>query len=160
MGLDYCESSAGYKGLSEGEFNERYRRMVAAASGKCDPNSDTRTNLAVQEHYRWTSFAISKGMVPATLEQIRSENDEVGEPPIKCNGTNYKLRHHGNLTTFEGLSDFSRMISERDHVDVFERDRLVFRYEILDDAYRMLTDCGFSIIEKKPCRRNGCDGKR
>ena len=158
MGLDYCDKSVEARGLSESEFNERYRRMATAE--KHDPNLDTRTNLAIQEHYRWTSFAISKGMIPATLDQIQSESYELGDPPENCNGTNYKLRHHGNLTTFEGLGDFSKIISKRDHVDVNERDRLAFRYEILDDAYRMLTDCGFSIIEKKPCRRNGCDGKR
>lgn len=57
-----------------------------------------RMNLAVQEHYRWNAYMIMSGFIPASKQQIR-------EGKVK----DYKLRYHGNLTTFEGLFDFYDM---------------------------------------------------
>lgn len=98
-----------------------------------------RRSLAILEHYRWNAFMIMQGFVPSTIEQILAEEQ---------NGKNYAQRRHGNLTTFEGLIQFRKLVAQKtglveEACDVFKYD-----YQILDDAWWFLDKCGYSIIDK------------
>ena len=66
---------------------------------------------------------------------------------------NYALRRHGNLTTFDGLIEFRRMIAERDSQPEESKDRLRFRYQNLDDSYWLLTSNGYKIVKKASLRK-------
>ncbi len=167
MGLDYCPISANDKtALSEQEYLKIYAQedqpdlnfYNVTAEGKpivhytLDFNASRRTSLAIHEHLRWNSFMISKGMVPASKKLILEETNVKGE---KTNGKNYSVRRHGNITTFEGLIEFRKMIAERDMseneslLQVEERkDVIKYDYQLLDDAYWLLTQNGYKIIKK------------
>ena len=106
-----------------------------------------RKNLAVLEHYRWNSFMISQGMVPASKKQILNEMIERNGKLRHTNGKNYRLRRHGNLTTFDGLVEFRKIVSERDGGNEVDYDVIKYDYQLLDDAYWLLKSCGYKIIE-------------
>ena len=169
IGLDYCPvSDAKRKGLTEEEYMEIYsvgdpvdtKTCNQDVSGKKIVNytlnfvPSKRTNLAIQEHQRWNSFMISKGLVPSTIEQIRNEktieiDEKTGEKKEKyTNGKNYKLRRHGNITTFEGLVEFRKIITERKKNDESENDVIKYDYQLMDDAYWLLKNCGYKIVRK------------
>ena len=106
--------------------------------------------MAILEHYRWNSFMLSQGIIPATKEQILKEKVPKKDGTLKySNGRNYILRRHGNLTTFDGLVTFRQMISERDGTPELDNDVIKYDYQILDDAYWLLEKNGYKIIEKK-----------
>ena len=170
MGLDYCDSNC--KDVEE-ISKEEYLSMYASddmpdssyysitADGKpiirytlSFPNS-RRKNMAIHEHLRWNSFMISKGTIPATKTQILTENVKVGNKIKNTNGKNYSVRRHGNLTTFEGLIEFRKMLAERDKKDdetllqAEERNDVIkYDYQLLDDAYWLLSMTGQKIIKK------------
>ena len=163
IGLDYCPESEEKKGLSESEYMSIYAKndlpdatyYSVTADGKpiihygiVFPDS-CRKNLAIHEHLRWNSYMISKGTIPATKDQIL--NEEVYDPDDgamkKTNGKNYKLRRHGNLTTFEGLVEFRKMIAKRDSVSEESRDVIKYDYQLLDDAYWFLKKTGYKIYK-------------
>ncbi|HIT50349.1 MAG TPA: hypothetical protein IAD46_04920, partial [Candidatus Pelethenecus faecipullorum] len=109
-----------------------------------------RTNLAIHEHLRWNSFMISKGMVPASKKLILEEMDSDGK---YTNGKNYALRRHGNITTMSGLIEFRKMTALRD-IDKYKsmekaeesKDVIKYDYQLLDDAYWLLTKNGYKIV--------------
>ena len=171
MGLDYCEKTADGDPLSEEEYFSIYAKgdlpdteaYNLRVNGKSiihygiDYPPSLRKNMAIQEHYRWTSFVISRGMVPATKEQILTETKIKNGTEIYTNGKNYGLRRHGNLTTFDGLVEFRQMLARRDGQPEAIKDRLRFRYQILDDAYWLLTSIGYKIVKKISCKNTNCD---
>ncbi|MGN1042918.1 MAG: hypothetical protein ACI4SK_05500 [Christensenellales bacterium] len=109
-----------------------------------------RRNLAILEHLRWNAFMISKGMVPATKDQIRNETVAKSDGRLKpTNGKNYYLRRHGNLTTFDGLVEFRKIVAEREKADELCYDVIKYDYQLLDDAYWLLTKNGYKIIKRK-----------
>ncbi|MDE7454475.1 MAG: hypothetical protein K2M64_01450, partial [Clostridia bacterium] len=108
-----------------------------------------RRNLAVLEHLRWNSFMISKGMVPATKEQIINETVEKDGKIKHTNGRNYRLRRHGNLTTFDGLVEFRQTVAKRDKCNEADYDVIKYDYQLLDDAYWLLTKNGYKIVKRK-----------
>jgi hypothetical protein len=165
MGLDFIpkeeESDAG---LSEEEYLEIYARgdmpktenYKTRINGKkivdytLDFPDSKRKNLAIQEHYRWNSFLISRGMVPATVEQIKSEKILRADGREKfSNGKNYSVRRHGNLTSFEGLEEFRRIVAQRDGCDELEADVIKYDYQLLDDAHWLLDKNGYKIVKNK-----------
>ena len=103
--------------------------------------------MAIHEHQRWNSFMISKGMIPASRLQIRDE-ETVGTDgkPRHTNGKNYAVRRHGNLTTFDGLVEFRKIVAERDKCSEESVDVIKYDYQLLDDAYWLLTANGYKII--------------
>ena len=158
MGLDYCELDANDEpALTEDEYMAVYahgdlpeyigetpaggRRLIAYSLDFADSR---RRNMAILEHYRWNSYLISKGFIPATREQILSER----ENNKFTNGKNYALRRHGNLTTFDGLVEFRRLIAARDGVSEAKKDVIKYDYQILDDLHYFLTQGGYKIIQK------------
>lgn len=163
MGLDYCEESAEGEPLSEDDYLSIYagndkpntQKLNLRANDKnivyYDLKFDEgrRKTMAIQEHQRWNSFMISRGMIPATRHQILNETKINSEGNTEyTNGKNYSLRRHGNLTTFEGLVEFRRMIAERDQKEEAKCDVIKYDYQILDDAYWLLTKAGYKIIRK------------
>ncbi len=169
MGLDYCKFEASEEpGLTEQEYLAIYAKddmpIVDAynvtANGKpivtytLDFKHSMRKNMAIHEHQRWNSFMISKGMIPSSIDQIVNEKRENGKP---TNGKNYAVRRHGNLTTSEGLIKFRQLLAERQKeiqpdFDVIkgeaEFDVIKYDYQLMDDAYWLLTECGYKIIRK------------
>ena len=85
-----------------------------------------RKTLAIHEHQRWNSFMISKGTVPSTLYQIFADHNGVKF----TNGKSYKDRRHGNLTTFEGLVWYRRLLANRKEIIEAERERLAKEQKI------------------------------
>ena len=100
-----------------------------------------RTTMAIHEHFRWNSFMLSKGFVPSSKKEILDDK-------IK-NGKNYFLRKHGNLTTFEGLVEFRKLIVQRDGQDESSADVIKYDYQLLDDAYWLLSNNNYQIISRQ-----------
>ncbi len=159
LGLDYKKNTDEGTGLTEAEYLEiyaendplKYRQTAdgrKAVEYTLDFPDSKRKNMAIQEHYRWNSYMISKGFVPATKERILTETTEKNGKQVFTNGKNYKLRAHGNLTTWEGLAQFRRMIAERDGVDEVQTDVMKYDYQALDDAYRLLAEGGYKIVRR------------
>ena len=109
-----------------------------------DFKESLRTNLAILEHYRWNAYMLTKGIIPASIDQILNEkvNDKF------TNGKNYALRRHGNITTFDGLVEFRKLVAERDNKTELDKDVIKYDYQILDDAHWMLKKCGYKLIRK------------
>ena len=93
---------------------------------------------------------ISKGLVPSTLEQIKNETyfDEKKGKIKHSNGKSYRLRRHGNITTFDGLVTYRQIISKRDKTDEREEDVIKYDYQLLDDAFYLLDRNQFKIIKR------------
>ncbi len=131
-----------------------------------------RTYLAIHEHQRWNSFMISKGLIPSTLDQIFKEKRN-GE---YTNGKRYDARRHGNITTFGGLVGFRRLVAYRENALALESEELKksllenasyediianpqpneltydvirYDYQLLDDAFWLLSENGFKIVRKE-----------
>ena len=164
MGLDYCGVEENdLPALTEQEYLSLYAKgdlpdattYNVKADGKTIvhytvnfPNSRRKT-MAIHEHYRWNSFMLSKGMVPATKQQILEEKAERNGKLRYTNGKNYAEYRHGNLTTFEGLIEFRRMVAKRDGSDEADKDVIKYDYQLLDDAYWLLTKSGCKIVYKQ-----------
>lgn len=164
MGLDYCEKSdSSRKKLTRDEYFEIYARgdMPVLAQNELggyavkyplEFKNSRRKTMAEIEHERWNAFMISKGFVPSSIEQILTEKNAEDN---YTNGKNYELRRHGNITTFEGLKTFRKLLAERDNGDEASYDVIKYDYQILDGAWRLLDIAGYAIClrEKKSKRR-------
>ena len=91
---------------------------------------------------------ISRGIIPSSCDQILNEKIVVKGKLKNSNGKNYAVRRHGNLTTFDGLVEFRQMISSRDGSSELENDVIKYDYQLLDDAYWLLSKNGYKIIKK------------
>lgn len=144
MGLDYVIDGNGDSrpAIGEDDYFEIYapgdKPEFVERGGKrfveytLDFKESRRKTMAIHEHMRWNSFMLSKGIVPASKEEILS--DKVN------NGRDYRLRRHGNLTTFEGLAEFRKMITKRDGGNESERDVIKYDYQLLDYAHYLLNN--------------------
>ena len=165
MGLDYCpdDGSDERTALSEQEYLAHYagddlpnfEHYQNTANGKrvayytLDFKPSRRRNMAIHEHQRWNSFMISKGIVPASKTQILHEMVEKNGKLVHSNGRNYRMRRHGNITTFNGLIDFRKMVSSRDGTQELEEDVIKYDYQLLDDAHWILKQNGQKIVKKQ-----------
>lgn len=163
IGFDYCGiDESKLPAITEEQFIERYASgdlpdtatLNKTVNGKKIINytlnfpASKRRNLAELEHQRWNAFMLSKGLIPASKENILNETAIIKNELKYTNGRNYELRRHGNITTFEGLEEFRRMIASRDGVDEVVADVIKYDYQIMDDAYWLLNENGYKIIEK------------
>ena len=160
MGLDYTLNKNEGSALTEEEYYNIYANGdevdfyvtddgMRLISYNLNFKNSLRRNLAEQEHQRWNSFMLSNGVVPATIKQIESETITVDGIKKYTNGKNYALRRHGNITTFNGLIDFRKIISKRDGISEEQADVFKYDYQILDEAYKLLTELGYKIIKKQ-----------
>ena len=92
---------------------------------------------------------ISKGVIPATINDILNETIEVDGKVKHTNGKNYRLRRHGNITTLDGLVDFRKLIANRDNVSEDKTDVFRYDYQLLDEAYTFLTALNYKIVKIK-----------
>lgn len=162
MGLDYCRKEEDGDALTEEEYLKNYAgddlpdtaTYSQTADGKKIVNytlyfaPSRRTTMAIHEHQRWNSFMISKGMIPSSRQQILEDTVLKDGKTRYTNGKNYSLRRHGNLTTFEGLVEFRKMITERDKSNELENDVIKYDYQLLDDAWWLLNENGYKIVKK------------
>lgn len=102
--------------------------------------------LAHQEHYRWNSFMISEGYIPAAIQQIVNEKNASSK---YTNGKNNELKRHGNITTENGLIKYRQLISERDECDELMRDVICYDYQLMDDAIWLIYKNGYKLIIKE-----------
>lgn len=169
MGLEYCKKEDNkLPALEENEYIEEYAENdlpdietfnltvddKKVVNYTLDFPESRRRNLAILEHLRWNSFMITKGMVPATKEQILNEMIEADGKVKHSNGKNYRLRRHGNLTTFDGLVEFRKMVAERDNVNEIDCDVIKYDYQLLDDAYWLLDKNEYKIVRRSGLQKN------
>lgn len=159
MGLTYVQENEDGQPLTESEYINIYAKndlpvVERSQDGKklvrysLDFPDSLRKNLAIQEHQRWNSFMISKGLIPASIKQILEETMVLENGKLKhTNGKNYKLRRHGNITTLEGLITFRKLIAKRDNVAEDLTDVFKYDYQLMDDAYELLKVNGYKIIK-------------
>lgn len=98
-----------------------------------------RYNYAVQEHQRWNAYMITNGFLPSSRAEIRASNK----------GKNFSVRKHGNLTTFEGLKEFRKIVAETYGGSEEERDVIRYDYQLMDDVLWLLNQNGYGIVKKR-----------
>ena len=99
-----------------------------------------RDNLAIQEHYRWCAFQISRGVVPATKEESCTDKEK------PC-GRDYRLRRHGCLTTVEGLNAMiCNAQNDDERKDYYHA--ISSNYWAMDDAPWYLERLGRGVVPK------------
>ena len=182
MGLDYCEIKYPDDcGIGDNDYIKiyafddelayekvdipaGYKKIVDYKRECADPkrsdmagNKLRRRDMAIQEKYRWNAFYISKGYIPASIDQITKEPD---------NGKNDAVRRHGCLTTFDGLMKFEK-ITETEKIDEKTGEKSTennyvhqYDYQILDDAWWFLNDNGYKIIKLEKLPASPTAGKR
>ncbi|MCM1043028.1 MAG: hypothetical protein NC350_02325 [Corallococcus sp.] len=120
-----------------GETSVGGRRAVVHKNSDFERRS-LRRIFAEQEHLRWNAFYICNGVVPATRKEIAS--------PSK--GKRLDIRRHGNLTTFEGLKEYARIVAETAGKTEEETDVIRYDYQLMDDAAYFLGKAGCVITKK------------
>ncbi len=107
-----------------------------------------RQIYAMQEHQRWNAYMITCGIVPSTKTQIE-----------KGDSKNLALRRHGNISTFEGLKEFRKIMvavennkpeNKQNGIVVTEEQTDVIRYDyqIMDDLVWLLDHNDYKIVKK------------
>lgn len=102
-----------------------------------------RQALAILEHQRWNAYMISNGVVPSTIKQIENGDSK-----------NLALRRHGNITTFDGLVEFRKIIADKQHISEEDADVIKYDYQIMDDLVWMLDQNGYKIVQKQGAEDN------
>ncbi len=157
LGLDYAEDDAAP--LSPMVYDELYTRGEIEylpnisvlgrriPAGMTYEFTDTvRGMLAHQEHYRWNSFMISEGYIPAGISDIVEGKNKDGN---FTNGKNNELRLHGNITTADGLIKYRQLIATRDGCDELMRDVICYDYQLMDDAVWLIMKNGYKLIKRR-----------
>lgn len=155
MGLDFEKKKEGASYLSYDEYMKWYAGddlpeitgnmkdgHGSATRRGADFKNSRAYNMAFQEHLRWNAYMMSCGTVPADKETILNEKNSSGK---YTNGNNYDMRHHGNLTDFDGLREFAKMIAKRDNTSEEKADVILYDYQLLDDAWWILDEMGYGI---------------
>jgi len=108
--------------------------------GDCEFARGTlRNNLAIQEHQRWNAYQICCGYIPATLEEIKNLDKE----------SLIRLRKHRNITTFDGLTEYKRIIAQATGIKEAEADVIKFDYQLMDDVCWLLERSGYGMIKRE-----------
>lgn len=151
LGFDYDLISSDKKDASK-EFLELYQKddpiiyndAIHKIKGKrtivytnSRVKNSLRENLAKLEHQRWNAFMISKGCIPSTIEQIKNNDSK-----------RLDLRRHGNITTFEGLEEFRKIVAKITNKSEEEVDVIRYDYQIMDDLVWLLNKNGFKIVKR------------
>ncbi len=122
-----------YINASESSTNYTFaiRNIDDIRSGK-RPN-----NMAIQEHLRWNAYMICQGFVPENKNNIGESKKD------------YLKRYHACLTTYEGLLDYRKMVSELEGISENEADVIKYDYTIMDDAWSIMNNAGYQIVLRK-----------
>ena len=83
---------------------------------------------------------IFAGVVPSDIEQIKTDKK----------GKRMDVRRHGNLTTFDGLVDFAKIVAAQPQYNVDEEGADVIRYDyrVMDKVVWLLEKAGYKIVKK------------
>lgn len=156
MGLDYCHKNEKPNALpldndaylslyAQTDMPEFYEDVLADGKKIVKYNlnfrESRRKTMAIHEHMRWNSYMLTKGLVPASKEMILNDKDK--------NGKNYVLRHHGNITSFDGLVEYRQMLARRDGESEENYEKIKYDYQLLDDAHWLLGRNNYKIIKKE-----------
>lgn len=95
-----------------------------------------RGRLARQEHDRWNAYMFTCGFLPSTRPAIASETK----------GKDMAGGRHGNLTTFEGLVEFRRIVAAAFSKSEEAMDVIRYDYQLADDAAWFAARAGFGIV--------------
>lgn len=155
MGFDYTddEKITGspqffdfYQKGDEVEYEAENGRILTVAGKKIVDYSgdyfrlDTlRTRLAWQEHQRWNAYMIVNGYVPATVRDIEKLKEDYAYKDYLMS-----IRKHANLTTFDGLFEYQKLMGGGTQNDVIKYD-----YQIMDDCGWLLERNGFKIVARR-----------
>ena len=111
------------------------RRVVSY--GDCEFKENTvRNNFAKQEHLRWNAYEICCGVLPATVEEIRT----------KSKTQLFEEHKHGNLTTYDGLLKYRRIAAALKGISESEADVIKYDYQIMDYVVRLVRRNGYKIV--------------
>ena len=137
---EYVESYAGADKADYYSIEYKGQKYEFSKRTSVDFMEDTKPYyMSIEEHFRWNAYIISQGFVPAKLKRIKNGADH---------GKNYTLRLHNNLTTYEGLKDYRRIMCEINGGSEEENDVIHYDYQILDDAWQMLDNLGYNIRKR------------
>jgi len=153
LGFDYLSANESGEEASQ-EFLAKYtandqiiyrdenidgRRLIKYCNANFVPDT-VRGIFAQQEHQRWNASMIFAGVVPSDIEQIKTDKK----------GKRMDLRRHGNLTTFDGLVDFAKIVAGQPHYNADEESADVIRYDyrVMDNVVWLLEKAGYKIVKK------------
>ncbi|MGN0788733.1 MAG: hypothetical protein ACI4MY_02250, partial [Christensenellales bacterium] len=149
LGFDYCRISED-RGDARDQFMERYQCNNPIVYSSKSQNGrreiiyttdfvqdSVRGIMAIQEHQRWNAYHITCGFVPSTKTQIMNNQTK-----------DFTERRHGNITTFEGLVEYRKMVVERDGCSEIDADVIKYDYQIMDDLVWMLDNSGYKIYKR------------
>ena len=133
IGYDYIEKQSAQTDSSE-EFKKVYNNTDEIGSGET-----LRDYFAIQEHQRWNANMICNGIVPSSVNEIKTDSK----------GKRMDLRRHGNLTDFQGLIRFKEIVSDAYGISQDEANVIRYDYRLMDNAHWLLDKSGFKIIKKQ-----------
>ena len=137
---DYLASYAGHDAADYYYVEYKGRNYEFSKRESIDFKRDTKPFfMSVEEHLRWNAYILTGGFVPSSLKRITEGSDR---------GKDYRLRIHNNLTTYEGLIDFRKLMAEITGATEEETDVIHYDYQILDDAWQMLDNLGYKIVRR------------
>ncbi|MFA5450107.1 MAG: hypothetical protein WC292_06705, partial [Clostridia bacterium] len=96
-----------------------------------------RQALAIQEHQRWNAYMINCGFIPSSIAQIAANDSK-----------NMREKRHGNITTFQGLVEFSKIMAKINHKSPEDTDVIKYDYQVMDDVVWLLSRIGYKIIKR------------
>lgn len=96
-----------------------------------------RAVLARTEHQRWNAYMISNGYVPANRKEILTLS----------RAQMFRARKHANLTTFEGLVEYRKMMAGPTCTEA-QADVIRYDYQLMDDALWLLEKSGYKIVKR------------
>lgn len=123
--------------VTEEAFNSIYQPQ-----GK---DSVIRRNLMFMEHMRWNAFMICNGYVPSTRTQILEPSRDGG---IGKKGKCHEERRHGNLTTYDGLDEFVRILHDKFGVEMEELDVKKYDAMFMDKCPALFPVAGLGIRKR------------
>lgn len=98
-----------------------------------------RNIFGVHEHARWNAYEISCGYLPATIEEIKTKSKQ----------ELIATRKHRNITTFEGLYEYRRIMAELTGKTEAQTDVIKYDYQLMDDLVWLLKSNGYKIVRKR-----------
>ena len=115
------------------------RQLIKYANANFKPDT-VRGIFAQHEHQRWNMSMLFAGVVPSDIEQIKTDKK----------GKRMDLRRHGNLTTFDGLVDFAKIVASQPQYNIDEEGADVIRYDyrVMDNVVWLLNKAGYKIVKK------------
>lgn len=98
-----------------------------------------RNIFGVHEHARWNAYEISCGYLPATIEEIKTKSKQ----------ELILTRKHRNITTFEGLYEYRKIMADLTGKTEAQTDVIKYDYQLMDDLVWLLKSNGYKIVRKR-----------